>query len=116
GEYVYNAQRAGLPVDAITPSDGTAVQFVTLNVVANRPNQDLAKKFVDFSLSVAAQKGFADEMFYSPTIRGVEVSEEAQPVIIDGDADADKIRIFDAAMVQERRPEWVDLWNRAVAE
>ena len=50
-DYAYTLTKAGLPVKFAQGAEGTPASFITTNLVANRPNQPLALKFIDMSLS-----------------------------------------------------------------
>jgi putative spermidine/putrescine transport system substrate-binding protein len=59
------------------PQEGTSFQMNTINLVANGPAGESARKFIDYALSVEAQSAFANAMFYSPTNSKATVEKDA---------------------------------------
>lgn len=57
----------GGDVQTVLPVEGTVAQVNTINLVANAPNTDAARTFIDYALGVDAQKAFAAAAFYAPT-------------------------------------------------
>src|SRR5262249_39530281 len=74
-DYAYTLRTAGLPVEFVQGTEGTPAVYLTINMVANRPNQELAKKFIDFSLSAEVQAGWAQELRYSPTNKETKLDD-----------------------------------------
>jgi len=114
-DYAFTLQNAGLPVGFAQPVEGSPAFFITANVVANRPNIELAKKFVDFSIRAEAQAGWAEAMRYSPSNREVELPPEVAGALVFGEEAASRVQRFDPDTVNALRPEWTDAWNRAIA-
>ena len=48
-------KEAGLPIEIIVPEEGTGYEISGISLVANGPNPDGAKAFIDYALSVEAQ-------------------------------------------------------------
>lgn len=46
-DYAYTLRSAGLPIAFVQGAEGTPASFITVNMVANRPNQDLSLQFID---------------------------------------------------------------------
>lgn len=114
-DYAFTLQKAGLPVGFAQPDEGSPAFFITANVVANRPNIDLAKKFVDFSIRPEAQAGWAEAMRYSPSNRAAILPEEIAGALVYGEEAASRVMRFDPEVVNAERPAWTDAWNRAIA-
>src|SRR3546814_3417141 len=53
-DYAYTLRKAGLPAKFVQGSEGTPASFITANMVAGRPNQDLALQFIDMTISKSA--------------------------------------------------------------
>ena len=58
-DYAFARRKAGLPVAFVQGPEGTPAVYLTADLVANRPNQELAKKFIDFELSSDVQAVWA---------------------------------------------------------
>lgn len=114
-EYSYTLRKEGMNVGFIAPEEGAPVSFNTISVVAGRPNIELAKAFVDFSLSAEVQAGWAEAMRYSPTNMTVQLPEEVATDVIYGEEAMNNVIRFDPVKVNQNRPAWTDAWNRAVS-
>jgi len=115
-DYAFTLTEAGLPVAFVQPDEGSPGVYITANVVAGRPNTELATAFVDFSLRPEAQAGWAEALRYSPTNSAAELPEELAGQVVYGEEAANRLLRFDPDVVNERRPEWTDAWNRLVAQ
>ena len=113
-DYAYVVRQSGQPVKFVPGEEGTPAVFFTANLVANRPNQELAKKLIDFSLSPEVQAAFAREMRYSPTNRKTELDPEVAEEVIYGDAINNLVR-FDPVAVDAIRNELVESWKKLIA-
>lgn len=114
-DYAHTLQAAGLPVAFALPEEGAPASFLTVNAVAGRPNTELAIAFVDFSIRAEAQAGWAEALRYSPTNSTVELSPEVAAQVTYGDEAVAGLFRFDPTVVNERRSEWTDAWNRLIA-
>lgn len=114
-DYAHTLREAGLPVEFVVPEEGSPGVYITANVVAGRPNTELAKAFVDFSLRAEAQQGWAEALRYSPTNRTVQLPDDLAEDLVYGPEEIEKLVKFDPTVVNERRSEWTDQWNRTIA-
>jgi len=114
-DYAFTLRKAGLPAVFSRGEEGTPASFITANLVAGRPNQELALKFIDMSISKSAQECFAEALRYTPTNSTVELNDEvAADVIYGPEAVAGLIR-FDPQVIEAHRAEWIHAWNRTLA-
>ncbi len=114
-DYAFTLRNAGLPAAFVQGSEGTPASFITANLVANRPNQELALQFIDRALSKEAQECFAEALRYTPTNSTVELADEiAGDVAYGEDAVTGLIR-FDPTVIEANRAAWVEAWNRTIA-
>lgn len=114
-EYTYTLRRAGFPIDFVQPEEGTPVMYQRINLVANRPNTELAKKFIDFSLSADVQAEWAKMMRYSPTNRAAQLPDDVANEVIYGEEEVARTIRFDPTEVNEARPEIVERWKKMIA-
>ncbi len=114
-DYAFVLRDAGLPIGFNQGAEGTPGVYITANLVAGRPNQDLALQLIDRSISPEAQVCFAEEMSYAPTnVNAVLTGEVAEATPFGAEALAGLIR-FDPQVIEAKRSEWVDAWNRTIA-
>ncbi len=114
-DYGYTLRKAGLPIAFSQPEEGTPAVYITANVVAGRPNTDLAKKFVDFSLRRTAQEGWAEALRYSPTNKTVELSDDLAAQVLNTAEEIDGLVAFDPKVVNANRSAWTERWNKMIA-
>lgn len=115
-EYAYTLRAAGLPVAFVAPSDGAPVSYFTISAVAGRENSELAKKFIDFSLSAEVQAGWAEAMRYSPTNKEAKLADDVAKDVIYGEQAMSQTVRFDPEVINANRPAWVEAWNRTIAQ
>jgi putative spermidine/putrescine transport system substrate-binding protein len=114
-DYAFTLREAGLPAVFQQGTEGTPASYITANLVANRPNEELALRFIDITISAEAQQCFAEALRYTPTNATTELSDEvAADVAYGEEAVGDLIR-FDPTVIEANRPTWVDQWNRTIA-
>lgn len=115
-DYASTLIKAGLPVKFIQPEEGGVLAPITVNLVAGRPNRDLALKFIDFSIRAEASKGWAEALRYSPTNKTVELAPEIAGEVVYGEEQAGKLVSFDANKIGANRPGWNEAWARAISK
>lgn len=113
-DYAETLRKAGVNVQFVLPSEGAAASFITANVVANRPNSDLAKKFVDYELRPDVQAKWAEALRYSPTNTKTQLPANIAAEIVHGDQ-FDKLVVFDSAKIDANRQRWTNEWNQRIA-
>ncbi|KRA60520.1 ABC transporter substrate-binding protein [Rhizobium sp. Root651] len=113
-DYAHVIRQSGQPVRFVAPKEGMPAVFFTSNVVANRPNQALAKKLIDFSLSPEVQAAFAREMRYSPTNSKTVLDPEVGAEVVHGDAINSLVR-FDPQTVDGMRNQLIEEWKKLIA-
>lgn len=115
-DYAHTLREAGLPVGFVQPEEGSSAIFITANVVAGRPNVDLAKAFVDFSLRPEAQIGWAEALRYSPTNGAVELPPGLAAEVLYGEEAVANLIAFDPVAVNEHRDDWTAAWRVLIGE
>jgi len=82
--YYYHLSKAeGAPVGIIYPDQdgiGLIVNSTNAGIVKGSKNPELARLFVDFMLSPAGQKVYAEKNFEYPIVPGVELAEGVPPL------------------------------------
>jgi putative spermidine/putrescine transport system substrate-binding protein len=115
-DYAYTLTKANLPVKFTQGSEGTPASYITTNLVAKRPNQPLALKFIDMSLSKNAQQCFANELRYSPTNSKTTLSPDVAATVAYGANGVKGLLRFDAPTIEANRAAWVERWNKTIAK
>lgn len=69
-------QNAGIPVEAVTPSEGALAYVSGFSIPKNSPNKDGAYAYLDAMLEKSAQEAFAVDMGYNPTVTNAVVAPE----------------------------------------
>lgn len=114
-DYAYTLRKAGLPAKFVQGSEGTPASFITANLVAGRPNQDLALQFIDMTISKSAQECFANALRYSPTNAKAELAPEVAADMAYGEAGVKSLIRFDPKAIEANRAIWVEQWNKTIA-
>lgn len=114
-DYAYTLKKAGLPIAFVQGEEGTPASYITTNLVAGRDNTELAMQFIDMELSADAQACFAEALRYTPTNSKAELSEEAIADVVYGPEAVAGLLRFDPTVIEAKRQEWVDAWNRTIA-
>ncbi|RAH97265.1 ABC transporter substrate-binding protein [Acuticoccus sediminis] len=114
-DYAYTLKKAGLPVGFTLAEEGVPASFITVNLVHGRPNQELAAKFIDMTISAEAQTCMAEALRYTPTNANVELTGEAAEEVPNGPEAVKGLIRFDPTVIEANRSAWVDQWNRTIA-
>jgi putative spermidine/putrescine transport system substrate-binding protein len=114
-DYAYTLRKAGLPATFVQGAEGTPASFITVNLVANRPNQELALKFIDMTISRSAQECFANALRYSPTNAKAELDPDVAADMAYGEAGVKGLIRFDPPTIEANRGAWVEQWNKTIA-
>lgn len=115
-DYAFTLRKAGLPSGFVQGEEGTPASYITANLVAGRPNTELALKFIDLEISAEAQKCFAEALRYSPTNSKTELSDDVAADVAYGEAGVAGLIRFDPATIEAFRTAWVEEWNKAIAQ
>ncbi len=115
-DYAYTLRKAGLPVVFVQPEEGSPAVYITANLVAGRPHQDLAKKFIDFELDKTVQEGWAEALRYAPTNRTAVLQGDLAREVVNGADAIGRLVRFDPPAVDAARAGWVEQWNKLIAK
>ena len=115
-DYAFTLKKANMPAKFVQAGEGTPASFITVNLVAGRPNADLAHKFINQSVSAEAQGCFAEALRYTPTNAKTKVAADVAADIAYGEKAAAGLIRFDPPTIEKNRAAWVDAWNKAIAK
>ena len=94
----------------VTPDEGTVFQINTVNMTKNSKHKKATQTFIDYALSTDAQKAFSEQMYYAPTVKDVELNEDASKRVVQPDSDA--LLEMDWSWIAEHRDSWTEDWTR----
>src|SRR5690606_29583624 len=108
------SEMEGSKLGVALPQEGSAFQINAIALVANAPNTEAAKKFIDYALSPEAQAAFTNEMFYAPINR--KATEHINPEAMNRTAVSmiDKMIELDWETVAKIREDITNEWRRRV--
>lgn len=115
-DYAFTLKKANMPAKFIQAKEGTPASFITVNVVANRPNTDLALRFVDMTLAPEAHACFAEALRYTPTSSKTKLDADIAADIAYGEKAAAGLIRFDPTVIEAKRASWVEAWSKAIAK
>lgn len=115
-DYAYTLRNAGLPTRFTQGEEGTPASFITANLVAGRPNTELALEFIDLTISADAQACFAEALRYTPTNSQTELAEDVAADVAYGEEAVAGLLRFDPTVIEANRSAWVEEWNKAIAQ
>lgn len=98
----------------VTPKEGTIFQINTINMTKNSEHKKATQTFMNYALSAEAQKSFSEQMYYAPTVQGVELNDDASSRVVQPDSDA--ILDFDWSWMADHRDDWSNDWKRKVIQ
>jgi putative spermidine/putrescine transport system substrate-binding protein len=107
-----NSDTSAGKLKAVIPSEGTAFQINTINLIKGGPATDAAKLFIAYALSTEAQKAFTETMFYAPTNAKAEIADSA--INRTAVKFMDRVVPVDWLAVAKVRDQVADQWRRKV--
>ncbi len=109
----YDLQESSVPVSFNKGTEGTPAKYYTANLVANRPNQTLAIRLIDLTLSRPVQSCFVEALRVAPVNENVSLPPAIAADVPKGPAAVEGLERFDGAQVDANRAQWVKLWRDA---
>lgn len=106
--------KAGVPVRAVTPSEGAFLTESFVAPVKNAPHPKLAQEFVNWYLRPQAQEKLMTKTFYGPVIKSVKVPQKLVDEGVPNEATVKKLIIPDRKAVASKRDKWIDEFQRAL--
>lgn len=104
---------SGQEFKSVVPLEGTREYVSSSCIPANSQNVDAAYAYLNAQLDPAAQKGFAEKMFYAPTVTNVELDPALQAAISLTEEETARIYTPDMGVITEAMPEMGRLWTEA---
>jgi putative spermidine/putrescine transport system substrate-binding protein len=98
----------------LIPSEGSAFQTNTINLVNKSKNPAAAQTFINYTLSPEAQRSFAERMFYAPTNTKTQVGPAALARTAASPESMAKMLAIDWGYVGTVRDAWLNRWRREI--
>lgn len=104
---------AGQPIGFVYPSDpGPVASGAPRGIAVGTPNRELAMAFLNHTLSVEAQEGFCNQMWYGPSNVDAKLQPEVDEKVAYGDEAYGKLWEPDYEAVSTELGEWQQRWTR----
>jgi putative spermidine/putrescine transport system substrate-binding protein len=104
----------GFPVEFVYPKEGALALMVTACPVVNSNVPAQAQAFVQYLLTPEVQALLADSQGWGPANKTAKLSPATAARVPYGDAQVGKLIATDWNVVNEKRAEWTNRWNRTV--
>jgi putative spermidine/putrescine transport system substrate-binding protein len=101
-------------VVVVDPVEGQALATNVACITVGTKNQKLAEEWVNLHLSPECQKAYAERIYYSPTIRNLELPKELADKLVMGEQAVSKLVDFDWDVVIRNQPRWSSRFNREI--
>jgi putative spermidine/putrescine transport system substrate-binding protein len=101
-------------IEIANPVEGQAIAMNVACITVGTKNQKLAEEWVNLHLSAPCMMAYAQDIYYSPTVRNLTIPAELQPKLVLG-ADVPKLVDFDWDTVIRNQPAWSSRFNREIA-
>jgi putative spermidine/putrescine transport system substrate-binding protein len=101
-------------LEIANPMEGQVVAMNVACITVGTRNQKLAEEWINLHLSPPCMLAYAREIYYSPTVRNIEIPAELRPKLVLAD-DVTKLVDFDWEHVIRMQPQWSTRFNREIA-
>ena len=106
----------GLPIGFAVPKEGAWATDARLHLVKGAPNAAAARKFIDTALTPDAAACLATRLYLGPAVKDVQVPKDvARKLPWGAEGSVKNLSLFDWNLINSRRAEVTDAWNRQVA-
>jgi putative spermidine/putrescine transport system substrate-binding protein len=107
----YKVQQSGLPVAFATPEEGSPAVFITACIAKGAKNADMAGAMIDYMLRAEAQVEIARTMRWTASN-----PETKLPPDLSAEVPAvSRLAQLNRELINEKRTEWTERWNREIA-
>lgn len=105
-------QKAGIPVVAVTPSEGAIAYVSGFVIPKNAPNKEGSYAYLDAMLAASAQENFAIDMGYNPTVTNAKVAPDLNQRIGFSPEDIKKLVNMDYKYMTENDVALKEWWDK----
>ena len=106
----------GLPIGFAVPKEGAWATDARLHLVKGAPNKAAAQRFIDTALTPQAAACLAQRLYLGPAVRNTQVPPDvARKLPWGAEGSVQNLSLFDWNLINSRRAEVTEAWNRQVA-
>lgn len=102
-------------IEIANPSEGQVVAMNVACPTVGTRNQALVEEWINLHLSEPCQLAFARTIYYSPTVRNINVPDDLKPKLILGEQQVRSLVDFDWDHVIRSQAAWTSRFNREIA-
>jgi putative spermidine/putrescine transport system substrate-binding protein len=115
-DFAFPAIKQAIPTAVfVDPKEGSYANMNTINIVKSSKNKALAYKLVNFWLSVQVQKANAIDKIDSPVNKFANLTSKQAAGLTYGKDVLAKLKTLDWNYINGVMPNWIDKWNREMA-
>lgn len=104
----------GAPVEFVYPREGAPVIMVAACVTEGAPQAKLGQQFLQHLVSAEVQAHIAQGVGWGPVNKNTKVAPEVARKVVFGPAQVASLVAPDYSVINAKRAEWTQRWNRAV--
>jgi putative spermidine/putrescine transport system substrate-binding protein len=104
----------GLPIVYVVPTEGAVAGDIRVHLVKGTKNKELALKYIDAVISPAGQQGLMEYISAAPANQRVEIPAKIRERMPYGAGSMKNLVIPDWHAINERKPKWIERWNKEV--
>jgi putative spermidine/putrescine transport system substrate-binding protein len=104
----------GAPVEFVYPKEGAVVIMTAACPVAGAPQPKLAQQFVQHMVSAEVQAALATGVGFGPVNKTAKLAPEIEKRVVFGPEKVSKLISPNYDIINVKRAEWTQRWNRAV--
>ena len=104
----------GFPVKFVYPKEGAFALFTAVCPVAKKQPKAGAQKFIQYLYTPESQAALADSQAWGPMNSKVKLDPAVAKQVPYGPEQIAKLKPVDYSVVNEKRAEWTNRWNRTV--
>lgn len=97
------------------PTEGQALATNVACITVGTQKQALAEAWVNLHLSPECQRAYAERIYYSPTIRNLDLPADLRAKLIMGEEAVGRLVDFDWDVVIRNQPRWSSRFTREIA-
>jgi putative spermidine/putrescine transport system substrate-binding protein len=101
-------------IEIANPVEGQAIATNVACITVGTKNQKLAEEWVNLHLSAPCLTAYAQDIYYSPTVKNMTLPADLLPKLVTG-AEVAKLVDFDWDVVIRNQPAWSSRFNREIA-